>query len=96
MTAAMALRALARHASWRMATRALKEPPDDVVADTATGSRTAVSSARQIVTSARIALSWVVSVQPICSPEIVDVWNSASLRWVIAVRWKTGLRFITP
>ena len=30
------------------------------------------------------------------TPPMVTVWNSASLRWVIAVRWNTGLRFTTP
>ncbi len=33
---------------------------------------------------------------PWCLPPMVEVWNSASVRRVIAVRWNTGLRLTAP
>ena len=56
-------------------------------------SRTAVSSERQSVTSVRSAQSCAVSVRASAGPPMVAVWNTASRRRVIAVRWNTGLRF---
>ena len=44
----------------------------------------------------RSAESWAVSVRPSVLPPMVEVWNSASKRCVIAVRWNTGFFFTTP
>ena len=91
----MALRA-SPGTRWRIETRTLYMPPLDGVAKTPTGSRTAVSRARQAVTSVFTPLSCAVSVRTSYLPPMVEVWNSASLRCVIAVRWNTGLRLTTP
>ena len=48
-------------------------PPLEAVACTASGSRTAVSSARQIMTSVRNALSSAVSVRASDQPPMVEV-----------------------
>jgi hypothetical protein len=95
IAAAMALRA-SPGTRWRMAMRTLNMPPLAGVAKTRTGSRTAVSSARQIMTSLRMALSCAVSVRLMALPPMLIDWNSASLRLVIAVRWNTGLRLTAP
>jgi len=70
--AAMALRA-SPGTRWRNATRTLKFPPLDVVAWTATGSRTAFCSACQITTSVRTAVSAAVSVRLMARPPMVAV-----------------------
>ena len=49
-----------------------------------------VSSARQISTSVRNAASWAVSVR-LWGAADREVWNSASVRRVMAVTWKIGL-----
>ena len=81
----MALRA-SPGTRWRSATRSVYMPPLDVVACTATGSRTAVSSARQTMISVRTLLSCAVSVRLSHRPPMVEVWNRASRRRVIALR----------
>ena len=80
----------------RSETRTLYMPPDDAVQHTATGSRIACCSTFQIAASVLAAPSCAVSVRPSRLPPMVTVWNSASLRRVIAVRWNTGLRFSSP
>ena len=94
-TAAMALRA-SPGTRWRIETRTLYIPPLDGVAKHATGSRTAVTRPAQAADSVFTVVSCAVSVRPRCLPPMVTVWNNASLRCVIAVRWNTGLRFTTP
>ena len=71
-------------------------PPDDAVQHTATGSRTAGCSAFQTAASVLAEPSCEVSVQLRRLPPMVTVWNSASVRRVIAVRWNTGLFFRMP
>ena len=70
--AAIALRA-SPGTRWRSATRRLNMPPLAPVACTAIGSRTALSSARQIITSVRSALSCAVSVRASDQPPMVAV-----------------------
>ena len=91
----MALRA-SPGTRWRNETRTLYMPPDEGVANTATGSRTAVTRPAQAAVSVFTVVSCAVSVRASDLPPIVTVWNSASLRCVIAVTWNTGLRFTTP
>ena len=71
-------------------------PPHEAVAYTAIGSRTAVISALHAAASVRSAHSCAVSVQSRRRPPMVIVWNSASLRMVMAVRWNTGFVFMCP
>src|SRR5260221_8860209 len=93
--AAMALRA-SPGTRWRIAMRRLYIPPLAGVAYTAWVSRTAVSKARQTMTSVRSAFSCAVSVRPRFLPPIVAVLKSASRRRVTAVRWNTGFCFTPP
>src|SRR6266581_1531530 len=85
--AAMALRA-SPGTRCRRAMRRLYMPPLEGVAYTAFVSRTAVSSARQTITSVRSAFSCAVSVRPRLRPPIVAVWKSASRRRVIIGRMR--------
>jgi hypothetical protein len=76
--------------------RTLYMPPEDAVQQTATGSRTACCSTLQIAASVLAAPSCAVSVKVSRAPPMVTVWNSASRRLVMAVRWNTGLLFSRP
>ena len=71
-------------------------PPHEGVQHTATGSRTAACSAVHTVASVLAAASCAVSVRSSCQPPMVTVWNRASRRRVIAVRWNTGLFLRLP
>ncbi|MEK9662786.1 MAG: hypothetical protein VW644_13840 [Alphaproteobacteria bacterium] len=79
-----------------MEIRKLNMPAPAAVAFTATGSRIAVCNAFQTTDSLFNVLRTAVSVRSILGPEMVDVWNRASRRMVIAVRWNTGFFFMTP
>ena len=95
-TAAMALRA-SPGTRWRIETRTLYMPPLDGVAKHRDRLAHRGDERRpRRPTSVFTVVSCAVSVRPRCLPPMVTVWNSASLRCVIAVRWNTGLRFTTP
>ena len=68
----MALRA-SPGTRWRSLTRSVYMPPLDGVACTASGSRTAVSSARQTITSVRTPLRSAVSVRESHLPPMLAV-----------------------
>ncbi len=77
---------LARHTLAQRDPLTLYMPPDDAVQQTATGSRTADCSAFHTAASVFAEPSCEVSVRLMLLPPMVTVWNSASLRRVIAVR----------